>query len=184
MLAVKLHKKSAPWLGKGSHLMPVIKWEAANHQLRKWRRLLTAAKGRITPWPNDQINFVTLMRIPDDHPVRFRFASGPSNSLKLWWYDAGDCRPLRDYPDSLKRYLTVWWNAYNRDSQRMIDKDGMPLLLGGFELVISGRFETGGLLADAPELILGKALPKGCVKWTKDLRLLYNRKVPRRRRAE
>jgi hypothetical protein len=181
MLALKLHKKSIPWLGSGSHLLPVITWDAANLQLRKWRKLLTAAKGRTTPWPNTQINFVTLAQIPDNHPVRFRFASGPSNFVKESWYDAGDCRPLQEYPDALKRYLAEWWDAYNRESRKVVDKNGMPVRFGGLEVVIQGRFETGGLLADAPELILGKALPKACAKWTKDLRLLYGRKTPRRR---
>ena len=179
MLAVKLHKKAIPWLGKGSHLLPIITWDAGNLQLRKWRKLLTAS--RTTPWTNNQINFLTLAQIPDNHPVRFRFASGPSNFVKEWWYDSGDCRPLRDYPDALKRYLAEWWDAYNRKSRTVVDRDGIPVRVGGFEFAIQGHFETGGLMADAPELILGKALPRSCVKWTKNLRLLYGRKTPRRR---
>jgi hypothetical protein len=27
MLAVKLYKKAMPWLGRGSHLVPIVKWE-------------------------------------------------------------------------------------------------------------------------------------------------------------
>lgn len=64
MLAVKLHKKAMPWLGRGSHLVPIVKWEAGKLQVRRWRYVLTAS--RTAPWPNNQIHFLTLVQIPDD----------------------------------------------------------------------------------------------------------------------
>lgn len=141
MLAVKLHKKPTPWLGRGSHLVPIVKWDAGKLQLRRWIKLLGGMQ--------KQIRFLTLVQIPDEHPVRIVFAYGASNFIKrVYWCE--DYEPLRDWPVELKQALQEWWDAT--------------------------RGEPGGLMADEPELILGKKLPKSCIKWTKDIRLLYRRK--------
>jgi hypothetical protein len=57
--------------------------------------------------------------------------------------------PLRDIPKTIKDEIMTWL-------------DNEP-----------GNDYPGGVLSDSAQLILGVALPRGCVKWTKDLRLLY-----------
>ncbi len=42
----------------------------------------------------------------------------------------------------------------------------------------------GAPMAEYPELILGRRLPAGSIKWTKDVRLLYGRTAPRQRRRD
>jgi hypothetical protein len=37
-------------------------------------------------------------------------------------------------------------------------------------------FETWEANAIYPEFVLGKALPNSCIKWTKDVQLLYGKK--------
>ncbi len=66
MLAVKLHKKALPWLGSGSHLVPIVRWGAGKLQVRRWHYLLTAS--RTTPWPNNQVHFPTMVQISDELP--------------------------------------------------------------------------------------------------------------------
>ena len=57
MLAVKLHKRKAPYLGKGSFLIPISTWQSGKVQVRNWLRLL------------HNIRYMTLVQIPDQHPI-------------------------------------------------------------------------------------------------------------------
>ncbi len=151
MLAVKLHKRPQAWLGKGSHLVPVISWKAARVQIMHWKCFLTTSYPTLSP--NNKINYITLVRIPDDHPVQFFFTYGPSNFMKrVYWFDC--YHPLRKWPNELKQALAEWWDAQ-----------------------LSG---SGGLMVNEPRVILGKKLPKSCIKWTKDIRLLYGHRPPRK----
>ena len=45
-----------------------------------------------------------------------------------------------------------------------------PIWLGNF--LRFGPLEAGAAPATYPELVLGADLPKSCIKWTKDIRLL------------
>lgn len=66
MLAVKLHKNKRPNLEKGSFLIPIMKWETDRHLIKRWLRLLNRHnRGGV----NDHINFITLLKLPDDLPV-------------------------------------------------------------------------------------------------------------------
>jgi hypothetical protein len=171
MLAVKLHKKSMPWLGRGSHLVPIVKWEAGKLQVRRWRYVLTAS--RTAPWPNNQIHFLTLVQIPDDWPVRFIFDYGARTNLKMGLFQSNEFRALRDWPQEVKQALQEWWSAYY----------ALPIRrqVGAWEVIVPGGSEPGGLMSRSPELVLGRKLPDSCVKWTKDIRLLYGRQAKRRR---
>lgn len=173
MLAVKLHKRAIPWLGRGSHLVPIVKWEAGKLQVRRWRYLLTAFKTK--PWPNNQIHFLTMVQIPDDWPVRFVFDYGARTNLKMGLFQSDEFRALQDWPQEIKRALQEWWDAYHVPSQSR--------QIGAWKVVVPGGSEPGGLMSRSPELILGRKLPDSCVKWTKDIRLLHGRQA-RRRRAE
>jgi hypothetical protein len=149
MLAVKVHKKPKPWLGRNSSLVPILSWEVGRTQVRNWIRWLSG--------PSGKIDFVTLVRIPDEWPVKFYAQYGNSNTLKLVMWE--DLKPLREVPQEFKRALMEWWDAWS-----------------GW----SGQIEPGGLMSDEPQIVLGKGLPNSCIRWTKDIRLLY-RKKPKRR---
>ena len=100
---------------------------------------------------------MTLVKIPPDHPVRLCFTYGASNFIKqvVW---STEYRPLREWPPEYIRAIAEWWDA--------------P---GGW----SGD-EPGGLMVDEPRLFLGRKLPDTCIRWTKDVRLLYRSLPPRR----
>lgn len=149
VLAVKLHSKPKPWLGRNSSLVPILSWEVGRTQVRNWVRWLSGPCGRI--------NFVTLVRIPGDWPVKFFAQYGNSNILKLVLWQ--DLKPLREVPQEFKRALMEWWNAWSGWSDQP---------------------EPGGLMSDEPQIVLGRGLPESCIKWTKDIRLLYGKKSKRR----
>ena len=104
--------------------------------------------------------YLTLVRIPEDHSVRLCFSYGKSNFIKeVCW--PREYQPLAEWPAEYVRAVAEWWDAWRwpRD----------------------GPFESGGLMADEPELFLGRKLPDRCILWTKDIRLLYRRPTLRRR---
>ena len=172
VLAVKLHKSAHPWLGRNCHLVPIVEWKAGKLQVQRWRYLLTASKTK--SWPNNQIHFLTLVQIPNDWPVRFAFdLSARSDNLRLGHFNPKEFRALKDWPQEVKDVLREWWDAYYV----------LPLrrTVGAWEVVVPGGPQPGGLISRQPELILGKRLPASCVKWTKDIRLLYGRQAKRRR---
>lgn len=104
VLAVKLHKKAHPWLGGGSHLVPIIKWDSGQLQVRRWHYLLTATKTK--PWPNNTIHYLTMVQIPDDWPVRFVFDySARSDSLRLGHFNSEVFLRLKDWPQEMKQAI-------------------------------------------------------------------------------
>jgi hypothetical protein len=58
MLAVKLHRTLKPRLVKESCLMPIVDWKSGRVQIQTWLK-----------W-NKRDRYITLVRIPADHPVR------------------------------------------------------------------------------------------------------------------
>lgn len=147
MLAVKLHKRKQPWLGKGSFLVPVLDWTTARRLVRRWIKLLnTTNRTR----PNNLIRYITLVTIPDDHPVALH--RNCSETRECFWmhgkHPADLAIPLRDVDPHIK--------------QKIIRS----------EFVHRWR---------SPEVILGAPLPKSCVKWSKDVRLLYQGRRQSRR---
>jgi hypothetical protein len=146
MLAVRLHRTPRPHLVKEASLVPIVDWTSGRVQIRtrlKWDK-------------GDR--YITLVRIPPDHPVRICFTYGNSNFIKEVAWPL-EFRPLREWPPEYIRAIAEWWDA--------------PGWL---------RDEPGGLMVDEPRLFLGKKLPDQCIRWTKDVRLLY-RGEPRRRRS-
>ncbi len=98
----------------------------------------------------NRVHYLTLVRIPKDFRVRFLFTYGPSNFIKqVCWFS--EFQALSAWPAEVKQALQEWWDAK-----------------------WSGPFEgPGGLMADEPRLELGATLPASCIRWTKDIRLLY-----------
>lgn len=141
MLAIKLHKTLRPRLVKDAFLVPIVDWRSGRRQVRNWLR-----------WRS--CRYISLVRIPDDHPVSIRFTYGESNFIKeVAW--PTEFRPLRDWPRDYVRAIGLWWNAYGRRGATTV--------------------ESGGLLIEEPRLFLGRKLPDANILWTKELRLLYGK---------
>lgn len=86
--------------------------------------------------------YITLVTIPHDHPV----------ILDPDWIGGGNPEPmpLKDIPKELKDEIMAWYDYLNQEP---------------------GAYYVGAKSTFA-QLILGAPLPKKCVKWTKDIRLL------------
>jgi hypothetical protein len=96
MLAIKLHKKSKPFLGKGSYLVPVLCWEKAHRDVRNWIAMLNH-HNRFRP--NNKILHVTLVRITDDFPC----------TLNEDWIDNDDDYvPWQQVPAHVKEEQVHW----------------------------------------------------------------------------
>ncbi len=97
------------------------------------------------------------MRIPPSHPVCLHFFYGPDTFMRqvVW---PSEFMPLREWPPEFLHALGEWWDAW-RDPHM-------------------ANSEPGGLMVEEPDLVLGAPLPDACIRWTKDVRLLYG---PRRR---
>ena len=145
MLAIKLHKTTRPGLGKDAFLIPIVDWKSGRCQVRAWLR-----------WRGDRDRYLTLVRVPDDHPVSIRFASGKSNFIKAIAWPT-EFKPLREWDKDYVRVIGQWWDAYRWPG--------------------SGSTETGGLLVDEPRLFLGRRLPDKSILWTKEIALLYGKRT-------
>lgn len=101
--------------------------------------------------------YLTLVRIPPSHPVCLHFFYGPDTFMRqvVW---PSEFMPLREWPPEFLHALGEWWDAW-RDPHM-------------------ANSEPGGLMVEEPDLVLGAPLPDACIRWTKDVRLLYG---PRRR---
>ena len=85
MLAVKLHFKKRPFIGKGSYWIPVTTWRVAGDQIRTWLPNLVAEEGG-----TGKRAYITLAKIPEDHLVW----------MGTDWigFDTETPLPLRDVP--------------------------------------------------------------------------------------
>jgi hypothetical protein len=146
MLAVKLHKTVRPQLRKDAFLVPIVDWKSGSRQVKNWLR-----------WRGDRDRYMTLVRVPEDHPVSIRFSYRESNFIKAFAWPR-EFKPLREWDKEYVKAIGKWWDAYR-----------LP----------SGACEEGGLLVDEPRLFLGLKLPDSCVLWTKEIALLYGRKRSR-----
>jgi hypothetical protein len=148
MLAIKLHKTSEPRLVKDAFLIPINDWRSGRRQVRNWIR-----------WRSDRDRYITLARVPADHPVSIRFSYGASNFIKaIAW--PREFKPLRDWPKDYVKAIGLWWDAYRWPG--------------------ASSTEAGGLLVDEPRLFLGRKLPDASIMWTKEIALLYGRNPARR----
>lgn len=150
MLAVKLHKRKRPNLGRGSFLVPIRTWQSGRIQIRNWISVLNHSNrgGR-----NDCIRYITLVKIPDDHPVFI----GLDWSIKLIQDVA--FTDLGEIDAAIKEKLDL-----------VPSGETGPLFLQNYIVL---KPVPGAPMAELPELILGKCLPGRFIKWTKDVLLLY-----------
>lgn len=98
-------------------------------------------------------SYITLVKLPDNHPV----------ILDPDWIGGGNpvALPLKRIPRSLKDEIIAWYDYMGQEP---------------------GSYYLGAKSAYA-QLILGAPLPRVCVKWTKDIRLLYRGDKRRKRSA-
>ena len=158
MLAVKLHKKKAPYVGRGSFLVPIRTWRSGRTHVRNWVRLLDRTNRGA---PNNCIRYITLVKIPDDHPVFI----GLDWSIKL--IRRVEFNELAQIDDAIKQQLDL-----------VPANETGPLCLQNY---IVPDPVPGSPIAEYPELILGRRLPSRFIKWTKDIRLLYGKRGGRTR---
>ena len=157
MLAVKLHKKKHLHLGKLSHFVPIFNWRTGERCIRNWVPILEEL---YLPTSNSKINYISLVRIPDDHPVY----------LEPYWCWFGYDRPFNKIPKKFKDRFMVW-----QDKGLTFDAEG------------NYRDEThdGDMREEVPQLVLQKRLPTRHHLWTKDYRLLTRGELRNdRRRSE
>jgi len=101
VLAVKLHFKKRPFIGKGSYWIPVTTWNVARDQIRKWLHLLTSSEGG-----TGRRSYITLAKIPDDHLVW----------MGIDWIGFDTERPvaLREVPGWIKAEIMTWYDHKNQ----------------------------------------------------------------------
>ena len=148
MLALKLHKGNHPTTKLGSFWVPIVDWRSARIHLKNWSRTLPA------------VQHVTMISVPNRHPVFVAVDWSTRHILSV---------PAKQLPfvplcDIKKKILTALKPLKAR----------RPATLHhvGQGYYIHGPQEAGTPAAEYPEMILGADLPRGCIKWTKDIRLL------------
>lgn len=85
MLAVLFHRGRKAQLRKDACLVPIVDWPSGKVQIRAW---LKYAK---------RDHYLTLVRIPKEHPVRICFTYGDSNFIKAVSWPS-EFKPLREWP--------------------------------------------------------------------------------------
>ncbi len=145
MLALKLHKGKYPNTKRGSFWIPIVDWRSAPTHLRNWTRTLAP------------VHNLTLISIPNRHPV-FVGVDWTVRTVLPW--------PL---PFVLLRDVEQTLLAALKPLTSRIS-DGMICV--GQTFFTFGPREIGSVLATYPEMVLGADLPRHCIKWTKNIRLL------------
>ena len=153
MLAIKLHKKLTPFLGVGSHLVPIMSWHAGERFVRNWVPILNR---RNRHRPNNQVHYITLVRILD------------STRLTLntdWIHKDDNYQPFAD----------LLQNSYTEpDGWCISGKDWYGRWTDPLPSEYRMENPRIGMMRCVPEIILGEKIPDSCVLWTKDYRLLYH----------
>ena len=149
MLAFKVHKDKNPNIRGGSFWIPIVDWGSARIHLRNWYKTLSQSR---------RIRHLTLVHIPKNHPVfvGVDFTSRFGCGLRYLPFV-----PLKNVEPSILHALKPLDKALSHGCHHV-----------GQGFFILGSAEAGRPLAGWPELILGADLPRSCIKWTKDIRLL------------
>jgi hypothetical protein len=145
MLALKVHKGKYPNTKRGSFWIPIVDWRTARTHVRNWTKTLAP------------IRYVTLIRLPNRHPVFV----GVDWSVRIGLPKQLPFVPLCDVEQTLL-------GALKPLTSRLSD----GLILVGQTFFTFGPREIGSVLATYPEMVLGADLPRHCIKWTKNIRLL------------
>jgi hypothetical protein len=148
MLALKVHKGKRPNTKYGSFWIPIVDWKTARIHLKNW----STAMARLRP-----VHYLTMISVPKRHPVfvGVDWSARFGISLKHLPFI-----PLCDVEPSV-------FAALKPASASL--SDVLQHVGQGFHIFDT---EIGMPLATYPEMVLGADLPGGCIKWTKDIRLL------------
>ena len=176
MIAVKLHKKPKPFLGKHSFLIPITNWKTGQIQIKHWLRLLektTNQKGQSIRISNTKINYITLVKIPPEHPVSIyksfhHRGKWPPDFVKLKDHDEYEINLLLEWNDSHKEERDLYPKITRKE---ILDNKKFELTIPSLDVWIDD--EGQGPAHFWPELVIGEKLPDSAIKWTKDIRLLY-----------
>ena len=156
MLALKLHKTKRPNLGANTFWIPIIDWRTAKVHLKNWYSTLEDTKQG-----GNKINYLTMVTIPKEHLV----------FLKTDWSLPMGVPPRAEFfvplADIEKNIIDSIKPLMEEPKLRVAE------FLNRLCLLFGGVAHPGESIATHPELILGEPLPKSCVKWTKDIRLLF-----------
>jgi hypothetical protein len=145
MLALKLHKGKHPNTRRGSFWIPIVDWRSARIHLKNWTSTLAP------------VHYLTMISVPNRHPVFV----GVDWSVRIVLPRQLPFVPLRDVEQTLLAALKPL-------TSRVVD----GLIWVGQTHFTFGPKEIGSVLATYPEMVLGADLPRHCIKWTKNLRLL------------
>ncbi len=163
MLAVKLHKDRRPWLGAGSHLVPIAEWRVASLHIKRWISTLNRHNGSR---PNSTINWISLVRVPDSTRV----------VLSPHWSDTmfGETSPSRlcDHWMTRERVLKYW-------ERHADDTAPTPEYI---RKIWSDQWGEGSHDVCEPELILLQPVGVAHVLWIKDARKLFSKPKSRCRK--
>jgi hypothetical protein len=198
MLAIKLHKKTKPYLGKDSYVVPLFNWKSGESLVRSWLRVLTRYNRGM---PNDKVRFMTLVRIPDDLPISLH---------DDWINKTFEFLPWKEHPRenheiprkaANKKPDPSWFGRFSRTfpagnglvwmfdevSQRVVrvpdpkKRRQLCVRWPGYSepseeeqtyTVLGKKFYFNGENLSMPEMVLGALLPDSNILWTKDIRLL------------
>ncbi len=153
MLAIKLHKKPTPFLGMGSHLIPIMSWQTGERFVRNWVPMLNRQNRHR---PNHLIHYITLVRILD------------STHLTLnsdWIHKDDNYQPFADLLQNSYTESDGWCISGKDWYGRWIDPLPSEYRMDNPRI---------GMMRCVPEIILGEKLADSCILWTKDYRLLYH----------
>ncbi len=146
MQALVLHSARTPPLRAGAVALPMISWEQGKAALRVMR----SAHPHEAQRPS---KYVTLIRVPADHPVAVAVGSLGLQSDNL------DYHPLSGLPAESRELLDGWLNCW----------PSLPDL-------------SHASLAYVVLLVLGAPLSRGYVAWTKQVEWIENGRSQARRR--
>jgi len=161
MLALKIHKRKHPNTKFGSFWIPIVDWRTARIHLKNWSMTMA----RLRP-----VCYLTMVRVPNRHPVfvgvdwTARFGTSPKRL---------PFTPLRDIGQSILGALKPLSSTLS---------DAIHHVGQGYH--IFGPRGVGMPMAEYPEMVLGADLTAGCIKWTKDIRLLIRNDTRERLRRK
>ena len=91
--------------------------------------------------------YLSLVKIPDEHPVCLLVGVSQFKLAELKFHR------LKDIPTEDREILRDWFSS----------------------LTSTGLSSASGHCPSILEIIIGESLPSACMKWTKDMRLLFNK---------
>lgn len=120
MLGVKLHSQKRVKLGPGSYLIPILRWDSGKIFVRRWvKRLNRNTNPSVT-----RVRFVTLVSIPDNHPIAMYVTAVGKNLAEHRF------RPLNEIPDDEQTQITLWYDRLAATAEDSVLANQPEVVLG------------------------------------------------------